>query len=104
MTVEMDDTDKLKVLYEDALKMGISFEPPDVNRGVYRFEPVTDKVIRYGLGAIKGTGQQAIEAIIAAREGRAWGRTATQGPVHQPVRLLRARGPQRASTSARWKR
>ncbi|WP_311220910.1 MULTISPECIES: DNA polymerase III subunit alpha [unclassified Acidovorax] len=73
MTVEMDDTDKLKVLYEDALKMGLSFEPPDVNRGRYRFEPVTDKVIRYGLGAIKGTGQQAIEAIIAAREGRGEG-------------------------------
>ncbi len=69
MTVEMDDTDKLKVLYEDALKMGLTFEPPDVNRGRYRFEPVTDKVIRYGLGAVKGTGQQAIEAIVAAREG-----------------------------------
>ncbi|MBP8149752.1 MAG: DNA polymerase III subunit alpha, partial [Limnohabitans sp.] len=67
MTVEMDDTDKLKVLYEDALKFGISFDPPDVNRGSHRFEPVTDKVIRYGLGAIKGTGQQAIEAIVAAR-------------------------------------
>jgi len=68
MTVEMDDTDKLKVLYEDALKFGITFDPPDVNRGRYRFEPVTDKVIRYGLGAVKGTGQQAIEAIVAARE------------------------------------
>ncbi len=68
MTVEMDDTDKLKVLYEDALKFGITFDPPDVNRGSHRFEPVTDKVIRYGLGAIKGTGQQAIEAIVAARE------------------------------------
>ena len=67
MTVEMDDTDKLKVLYEDALKFGITFDPPDVNRGTHRFEPVTDKVIRYGLGAIKGTGQQAIEAIVAAR-------------------------------------
>jgi DNA polymerase-3 subunit alpha len=73
MTVEMDNTDKLKVLYEDALKMGMSFEMPDVNRGVYRFEPVTDQVIRYGLGAIKGTGQQAIEAIIAAREGQGVG-------------------------------
>ena len=74
MTVEMDDTDKLKVLFEDAVKhFGMSFEPPDVNRGVYRFEPVTDKVIRYGLGAIKGTGQQAIEAIVAAREGRGSG-------------------------------
>ena len=73
MTVEMDNTDKLRVLYEDALRMGMSFELPDVNRGMYRFEPVTDKVIRYGLGAIKGTGQQAIEAIIAARNGEGVG-------------------------------
>ncbi len=69
MTVEMDDTDKLKVLFEDAQKIfGITFEPPDVNRGNYRFEPVTDKVIRYGLGAVKGTGQLAVEAIVRARE------------------------------------
>jgi DNA polymerase-3 subunit alpha len=64
----MDDTDKLKVLFEDAQKMGLSFESPDVNRGAYRFEPISNKVIRYGLGAIKGSGQQAIEAIVAARE------------------------------------
>lgn len=69
MTVEMDNTDKLKVLFEDAVKnFGLSFEPPDVNRGTYRFEPISDKVIRYGLGAVKGTGQQAIEAIVRARE------------------------------------
>ena len=68
MTIEMDDTDKLKVLFEDALKFGMTFDPPDVNRGTHRFEPVSDKVIRYGLGAIKGTGQQAIDAIVKARE------------------------------------
>ena len=68
MTIEMDDTDKLKVLFEDALKFGMAFDPPDVNRGTHRFEPVSDKVIRYGLGAIKGTGQQAIDAIVKARE------------------------------------
>ncbi|MGE0498127.1 MAG: DNA polymerase III subunit alpha [Ramlibacter sp.] len=69
MTVEMDNTDKLKVLFEDAQKnFGLSFEPPDVNRGRHRFEPISDKVIRYGLGAVKGTGQQAIEAIVKARE------------------------------------
>jgi DNA polymerase III subunit alpha len=85
MTVEMDDTDKLKVLYEDASKFGIAFEAPDVNRGSYRFEPVSDKVIRYGLGAIKGTGQQAIEAIVAAREGRGVG---PWGDVAGPFRSL----------------
>ncbi len=68
MTVEMDDTDKLKVLYEDALKMGMTFEAPDINRGFHRFEPISDKTIRYGLGAIKGSGEQAIEAIVAARD------------------------------------
>jgi len=69
MTVEMDDTDKLKVLFEDAQKMGLTFEPPNINRGVHRFEPISSREIRYGLGAIKGTGQQAIDAIVAAREG-----------------------------------
>ena len=68
MTVEMDDTDKLKVLHEDAVKLGLSFEAPDINRGNYRFEPVSNRVIRYGLGAIKGSGQQAIEAIVKARQ------------------------------------
>jgi DNA polymerase III subunit alpha len=68
MTVEMDDTDKLKVLYEDAIKMGMAFEAPNINRGTYRFEPISDKTIRYGLGAIKGSGEQAIEAIVVARE------------------------------------
>ncbi len=73
MTVEMDDTDKLKLLLEDALKMGLTFEPPDVNRGFSRFEPVSNSVIRYGLSAVKGSGAQAIEAIVAAREGRGFG-------------------------------
>jgi len=81
MTIEMDDTDKLKVLFEDALKFGIAFDPPDINRGTHRFEPVSNRVIRYGLGAVKGTGQQAIEAIVAAREGRGVGPAAeTVGP------------------------
>jgi len=68
MTIEMDDTDKLKVLLNDAKLFGVAFEPPDVNRGVYRFEPVNNKLVRYGLGAVKGTGQGAIEAIVEARE------------------------------------
>ena len=69
MTVEMDDTDKLKVLFEDAQKnFGLTFEAPHVNRGAYRFEPISDKAIRYGLGAVKGTGEQAIDAIVKARK------------------------------------
>ncbi len=68
MTVEMGDTDKLKVLLNDAKLFGISFEPPDVNRGTHRFEPVSAKVVRYGLGAVKGSGQSAVEAIVEARD------------------------------------
>ena len=71
MTVEMGDTDKLKVLRNDAKLFGVSFEPPDINRGGYRFEPLNAKLVRYGLGAIKGTGQGAIEAIVEARDGMA---------------------------------
>ncbi|MFN5348757.1 MAG: DNA polymerase III subunit alpha [Polaromonas sp.] len=69
MTVEMGDTDKLKILHGDALKMGITFESPDVNRGAFRFEPTSNTTVRYGLGAIKGTGEQAIAAIVEARKG-----------------------------------
>ncbi len=71
MTVELDSTDKLKLLLADAQLFGIQFDAPDINQGTHAFEPVDDKRIRYGLGAVKGTGQGAIEAIVAAREGRA---------------------------------
>ena len=71
MTIELGDTDKLKVLLADAKQFGITFDSPDVNTGVYRFEPAPgpagNKKIIYGLGAVKGTGQGAIEAIVAAR-------------------------------------
>jgi DNA polymerase-3 subunit alpha len=67
MTVEMDNTDKLAVLHADALGFGITFEPPDVNTGTYTFDPVSRQCVRYGLGAIKGSGEQAIETIVAAR-------------------------------------
>jgi DNA polymerase III subunit alpha len=74
MSVEIDNTDKLKVLIDDAKQFDVEFEPPNVNRGTYRFEPIDAKRVRYGLGAVKGTGQGAIEAIVAAREeGGAFG-------------------------------
>ena len=68
MTVEMGDTDKLKVLLGDAKLFGISFDAPDVNQGTHRFEPIDKKRVRYGLGAVKGSGQGAVEAIVEARE------------------------------------
>ncbi len=68
MSVALDDTDKLKIFHDDALALGLKFEAPDINRGTYRFVPIADDTVRYGLGAIKGTGQGAIEAIVLARE------------------------------------
>jgi DNA polymerase-3 subunit alpha len=67
MTIEADDSDKLRALVMDARAFGIELMLPDVNRGVHGFMPVSDNTIQYGLGAIKGTGQGAIEAIVAAR-------------------------------------
>jgi DNA polymerase III subunit alpha len=67
LSAVMDDTDKLRLLYDDAVAQGLTILPPDVNASNYRFEPVDASRIRYGLGGIKGTGQQAIESIVAAR-------------------------------------
>lgn len=78
MSLAMDDTDKVKILVEDAQDVcKLTMLPPDVNISDYRFTPageppsVTGKPvtqIRYGLGAIKGSGQNAIEAVLAARK------------------------------------
>ncbi|RAS35803.1 DNA polymerase III subunit alpha [Paraburkholderia bryophila] len=74
MSLAMDDTDKVKILFEDCLTNKMTVLPPDVNLSAYRFEPVAEadgkrsKTIRYGLGAIKGSGQNAIEEILRARE------------------------------------
>ena len=70
MSIALDDTDKLKVLVEDAQARGIAVLPPDVNASQWRFDPVDSKTIRYALGAIKGNGQAAVEAMIAARQER----------------------------------
>ncbi|HTN65019.1 MAG TPA: DNA polymerase III subunit alpha [Burkholderiaceae bacterium] len=76
LSLAMDDTDKIKILVEDALEVcGLSLLPPDVNLSDYRFTPVgapgkKATQIRYGLGAVKGSGQAAIEAVIAARQER----------------------------------
>ncbi|HEV3241455.1 MAG TPA: DNA polymerase III subunit alpha [Casimicrobiaceae bacterium] len=69
LSLLMDDTDKVRHFRDEAKACGLTVLPPDVSASNYRFEPVDDKHIRYGLGGIKGTGQSAIEAIVKAREG-----------------------------------
>lgn len=68
MSSEMSDTDKVRVFYEDCRANGLTMLPPDINLSGYRFEPVSKTEIRYGLGAIKGSGEAAIGAIVAERE------------------------------------
>ncbi len=68
MSVELGDTDKLKVLWEDAQRTGISFEPPHVNDSDYLFFPVNAQTIRYGLGAVKGSGEQAVANLVMERK------------------------------------
>jgi len=74
LSLAMDDTDKIKILVEDAIDIcKLQLLPPDINLSDYRFMPVGEPgkkatQIRYGLGAVKGSGQNAIEAIVAARK------------------------------------
>src|SRR5437763_12950066 len=68
LSLVMDDTDKVRQFYDDAKALGLEVLPPDVNASNYRFEAVDRSRIRYGLGGIKGTGDQAIGSIVAARE------------------------------------
>src|SRR5690349_6219141 len=68
LSLVMDDTDKVKVFYDDAVAQGLTVLPPDVNTSGYRFRPVDGRSIRYGLGGVKGTGEAAINAIVAARD------------------------------------
>jgi len=68
LSAVMDDTDKVRPLHEDALANGLVVVPPDVNASEYRFVPVDAKTVRYGLGAVRGTGESAINALLAARK------------------------------------
>jgi DNA polymerase-3 subunit alpha len=67
LSAVMDDTDKVQQFHEDARANGLEVLPPDVNASEYRFEPIDERRIRYGLGAVKGTGKGAIESILEAR-------------------------------------
>ncbi len=77
LSLAMDDTDKVKILYDDCLANNIRVFSPDINTGVYVFTPLRapdaapDSLIshiRYGLGAVRGTGEATIEVIVKARE------------------------------------
>ena len=78
LSLAMDDTEKIKVLAEDANEVcGLTLLPPDINLSEYRFKPVGEPPsvskkpvleMRYGLGAVRGVGEGAIEGIVEARQ------------------------------------
>ncbi|TWT17553.1 DNA polymerase III subunit alpha [Luteimonas marina] len=67
MSSDMDNTDKVVGFLDEAKAMGLTVLPPDANASNYMFEAIDARTIRYGLGAVKGVGRGACEAIIEAR-------------------------------------
>jgi DNA polymerase-3 subunit alpha len=63
----MDKTDKVVVFVEESRRMGLKLAPPAINVSEYRFTVGDRSEIRYGLGAIKGAGEGAIEALVQER-------------------------------------
>jgi DNA polymerase-3 subunit alpha len=70
MTNDMSDTAKLSQYIAEARTMGIEVLPPSVNESQMHFGPAgkEGKAIRFGLVAVKGIGEVAVEALIKARQ------------------------------------
>ena len=68
MTADMDNTDKIISLVDECHRMNLKLLPPDVNKGLYRFNVDDEGAVVYGIGAVKGVGEGPIENIISARE------------------------------------
>ncbi len=71
LSVERDNTDKVRRYFAEAKNLGIDVAPPDVNLSGLDFT-IEDggerPLIRFGLGAIKNAGEGAINLIVAERE------------------------------------
>lgn len=67
LSSDMDNTDKLVGFVDECRALGLTLLPPSVQQSDYRFTALDDRRILYGLGAVKGVGQTAIEAILEAR-------------------------------------
>jgi len=70
LTNDMADTEKLSEYITEAREIGIEVLGPDVNESRVHFAPAQNgKAIRFGMAAIKGVGEGAVEAILKARAG-----------------------------------
>ena len=68
LSADMDNTDKVVSLIDECRDMKLHVEPPNINLCEYRFTVADDKTVVYGLGAIKGVGEAAIDALIDERK------------------------------------
>jgi DNA polymerase-3 subunit alpha len=67
LSADMDNTDKVVPLIEECRAMQLRVEPPRVNHSAFRFTVAGEQTVVYGLGAIKGVGESAIEGVVEAR-------------------------------------
>src|SRR6184192_2622710 len=70
LSADMDHTDKVVTLIKECSDMGLAVLPPDVNASSYEFTACGERSIRYGLGAVRGVGQGAVEALMVERSAR----------------------------------
>jgi len=68
LSSDMDNTDKVVGFLAEVKNLNLKVLPPRVNDSAYMFEAANADTIRYGLGAIKGVGQGACEAVVEQRE------------------------------------
>ncbi len=68
LSSDMDKTDKVVTFIDECREMGLEVLPPDVNRSAFRFGAVDTRSILYGLGAIKGVGEGAIDNLLLERQ------------------------------------
>jgi DNA polymerase-3 subunit alpha len=68
LSSDMDNTDKVVGFVEECKAMHLTLQPPHIQQSIYPFSVIDERTICYGLGAIKGVGQIAIELMLAERE------------------------------------
>jgi DNA polymerase III subunit alpha len=67
LSSDMDNTDKVVTFIDECKHMKLTVLPPSINQSLYAFSAHNEDTIIYGLGAIKGAGQSAIESIVTER-------------------------------------
>ena len=68
LSSEMQNTDSVVFIIDDCRSNGLEVLPPSINMSFYQFYASDEKTIIYGLGAIKGVGEQAMQSVIDSRE------------------------------------